>query len=547
MPHTSSSIVEGLTRRIFSEHTMGAASHSPGMGEMLEAHFTTSPVPSAPRHRTPGLGIDLMQVDATSRRDRIHRFAARGVVVFLLVDLCVLLWMGWVRVRKWWTDEPHPVHKAVPVSTGSQIGLKPVAEAAPKTPAVVAPSTVATTKPGPAPVSNIVAETGNKKDTSAPPTLPTLPQASVMNLPLPALPGLDLGNPLTRPPAELMNSTGDLVAPSTIASINPPFPSSSPPETPKTTVSNDTKPVLDSTPPMAAPNAILAPIITDPSKSPSSPPPIPPLPSDPLKPPPEVAMTLAKADHLPMAFGPTEPVDPPPPAQPDVATHPPADLPVSKIIETGVPPEAASALKAVKAFLAATTWKERLQWSQKPETIKAAMEKHYRTFPDGPVNVTHVDFIQRFPSKGDTPPYCMFEVRGPSMTHPVLMLVDQPLKKDARVDWETFIEFKDDLLFKFLKKSSTTPGRFRVMMRRAHVFDKDLPDRENKAGFEVFTPNSDFKGSVYVRKGSDTSRQLDIKLPWNNDVPVIVELIWRGQGEQTWVELQSVVSYGWRA
>ena len=90
----------------------------PGMGEILEDHFTHTGVSGITRHRAPGLGIDLMQVedsDQSERRNRRGRIALRGVIVFIIVDLCLVGWFGWARVKKWWTYEPQVIHKAVPV------------------------------------------------------------------------------------------------------------------------------------------------------------------------------------------------------------------------------------------------------------------------------------------------------------------------------------------------------------------------------------------------------------------------------------------------
>jgi hypothetical protein len=114
------------------------------------------------------------------------------------------------------------------------------------------------------------------------------------------------------------------------------------------------------------------------------------------------------------------------------------------------------------------------------------------------------------------------------------------------VDWECFIEFKDDLLLQFLENKNTPPQRFRVMMRRKHYFDKDVPNMSGKDGFELKQPSASFEGHVFVVKDSPLGKEVASKLPWGMDMPVIAELVWKSSGKNSWVEIQSIPSYGWR-
>ena len=159
---------------------------------------------------------------------------------------------------------------------------------------------------------------------------------------------------------------------------------------------------------------------------------------------------------------------------------------------------------------------------------------------------TAIEFMQRFPAKNGLPAYCMFEVRGPKLPHPVLLLVDQPAKKDAQVDWEAFVEFQNGTLNRFFAARTSEARRFRVVVRRRHAFEKGVPDLDNKDSFEVSHPGAGETFPVYVSRKSETGKDLANKLPWNNDLPAIVELLWHKQGSQEWVELRSLVANGWK-
>jgi hypothetical protein len=211
-----------------------------------------------------------------------------------------------------------------------------------------------------------------------------------------------------------------------------------------------------------------------------------------------------------------------------------------------LPAEAKSALQALENFLDAADWKARSAFVQKADAVRPAMEKHAAAGGDGPIVVEEIDFLERYPSKAGIPPYCMFEVSGGSLKHPVLTLVEQSPKDGVRVDWEAFTEFKDDLLLRFLEKKGAPPQKFRGLLRRKHYFDKDVPDIAAKDAFELEQPNAHFEGHVFVPRNSAVGKQLANQLPWGQDMPVIAELVWKSDAKVWWVQIDSIVSYGWR-
>jgi len=214
---------------------------------------------------------------------------------------------------------------------------------------------------------------------------------------------------------------------------------------------------------------------------------------------------------------------------------------------SAVPVEAEPALAALNSFLNAANWRERLKWSQKPEAARSAMEKYYQGSTGGPIKAGRIDFLKRYPAAKGAPAYCMFEVTGGDIKHPVLALVEQISKNEARVDWEAFMEFKDEALEKFLQTKDAPASRFRVMIRRQHSYDKDVPDLLLKDCFELFQPRKDFTARVFCPKGGATQRQLSTQLPWDMEMAVIVELAWRKKGRYQWVEIASVPNYGWKS
>ena len=157
-----------------------------------------------------------------------------------------------------------------------------------------------------------------------------------------------------------------------------------------------------------------------------------------------------------------------------------------------------------------------------------------------------IELIERYTNSSAGVPYCMFEVRGGNLKHALLMLVDEPTKGAPRVDWEAFAEFKDHLLWDFLEKPGAPKQKFRVLMRRKHYFDKDVPNMDDKESFMLLQPGSDAEGHVFAPRDSAPTRQLAQHLGWGDTISAIIELTWRKQDSHRWVEIATVNNYGWR-
>ena len=174
------------------------------------------------------------------------------------------------------------------------------------------------------------------------------------------------------------------------------------------------------------------------------------------------------------------------------------------------------------------------------------MEAYYSTHPDGPIQPNRLEFIQRHPIKNDVPAYSMFEMQGAGANHPILIFVDEHPKSDSKVDWQSFVEFKEDRLKVFLESPGAAPVHVRVIMHRKHAYDKDVPEINTKDSFEIVQPGAPYSGSVFVPQGSPCAKLLGGKLSWNTELAVIIELSWRKQGSFHWIEVTSIVSWGWK-
>lgn len=227
-----------------------------------------------------------------------------------------------------------------------------------------------------------------------------------------------------------------------------------------------------------------------------------------------------------------------------VALSPNAASP--RIFENATP-ESQGAVDALKQFLAAPNWKERQKVVQTADKVRPLMEQYYHQNPDGPIAVRQIQLMRhdKAPNTGG-PPHCVFQVSGGDLKQPLPVMVEEE-GNNWKVDWLTFTEFKDELLQRFLESYQDEPKRFHVMMRRTHYFDDDIPGLDKLVCFEIQPPMPGFAGHVFARRATPLAQDLDRYVGWEvSKAAAIVEIQWRKEGGQQWVELTGVPQYNWR-
>lgn len=536
-------VASALVPETLPDEETAEAANQPGMGEMLATGVATGgPLNLPGQESRPWLHVPLVMVGSSPRRERrlrLNRIAMIGVISFLLVDLLLLLWFCRKPIASWLSSPaqaaalPQPDPRPETGARGAD--SEPAATAAAgresppvptdqvpsaQNPALVAPETAAppaTAEDAPVPMAIPVTDfPGEPAQAGA-----SIPAPAPMAAPVPAAVPAPATETMPAPAPALAAMPGDLPAPVPPAAADQPPAPATTPEAPTTmTLANSPPPIP---PPLPGDLPTGSGAAMEPALAPGE------VPYGGLPPPPP-DMALPNGP-IPDMSGPAV----------TLVTTPATDVKVSKL-----PKEAQSAVEVLRKFLDAPTWRDRLTLVQKADSLRAALEKNPGQFADGPIRVGQIDFVDRYVNKNGVPPYCMFELSGGSLEHPVLTLVEQSTKTGVRVDWEAFMDFKEDLMLKFLETKGAPNSKFRVMLRRKHYFDKDVPEVTSKDAFEVKQPHGHFQGHIFVPKKSSLAQQLAIQLGWGMDMPVIAELGWKTDGKNHWVELVAISSYGWR-
>lgn len=523
-------------RTVFDSREREAA-EMPGMGEMLAGgkaaaaeHEHEHELGSKSVLHVPFLPVNDGREEA--RQARWRRLTIIGVVAFVVLDVAVALWLFRKPLQERFggasTDDAAATsHSPRTPSKVSGLGQARTGPVGTPEAEVTKPSAPVTPE---APVTSpAVARPG--QEGSAPP-LATLPEGVLSPSMKSAAPNSSAVVPsTTAPPSDPPGAAQALSAvplaiplPGAVGAANVPT------AIPVVPSSTNAEPVAMVPAPIIPPAPPEAPKVENPTTLPAGAavPPPPPLPASANEP--STPLGTGAMQSASLALEPLPPV-PATPTEPRIGK---------------LPVEAKGALQTLRTFLDAPTWEQRAAVSLKGEALKGAMEKHAAMFGDGPTRVEAISFVQRYPSKNGVPPYCMFEVSGGALRLPVMVLVEESPKSGIRVDWEAFVDFKDGLLLRFLSDHSLPAQKFRVMLQRHHYFEDDVPDVDGKDSFKAIQPNTDFIANVFLPKGSPVARQLSSKLTWGEDIPVIAELVWRTDGKLHWVEIASIVSYGWR-
>ena len=215
-------------------------------------------------------------------------------------------------------------------------------------------------------------------------------------------------------------------------------------------------------------------------------------------------------------------------------------------VKLDVTPEAKPAADALQKFLNATNVRERLRHTLAAEAMQPLMERYYTVNGDGPIHVDSITLVRldKKPQVGGGA-HAVFGVESKTWEFPVpVMLEEGP--DGFRVDWLSFVEFKDRILERFFKNYQEGPARFHVGITRTHYFEDVVPNSDNKDAFRVSpAPPNPYQATIFVDKDSVLGRELRDKIPWGSQVWAIVELEWMKLGTQQWVELAAVPQLNW--
>lgn len=247
--------------------------------------------------------------------------------------------------------------------------------------------------------------------------------------------------------------------------------------------------------------------------------------------PPVVAPPVLPPPVTPPLVEPTQPSE-------QSATPPPVEESPLKVIPA---PEA-----ALKAFLAAPDWKARALHVLHPGETSPKMEAYHATTADGPTAYTS---LRADASHGDGEKNArllsyLIATEALPDGFPVA-LVETP--EGWKVDWETFVEFRDDHFGRFAAGQGGDAGDFHVLVRNTHYFGEPFPGSGKLTAFRLDPPLPDRNHYAFVPTGSDLHKTLAGVTEWGRPFAPVLQLVRKQHGDRKFhLEIESILAPNWR-
>lgn len=211
-----------------------------------------------------------------------------------------------------------------------------------------------------------------------------------------------------------------------------------------------------------------------------------------------------------------------------------------------IPEKAQPAADALRKFLAATTLEERLRYTLGADLMQPLMERYYARSQEGAVMVDRIQFLRLEPNPElGTGSHCIFSLENKTWEFPVPVMLEEQAD-GFKVDWLSFVEFKDRLLEKFFKGYQEGSIQAHVGIMRHHYFEDGVPNADRKDAFRITpAPPNTFQASAFIDKDSAFGQEMRKRLPWDKHTWAIVVLEWKKLGTQQWVEVTSMPQTHW--
>jgi hypothetical protein len=239
----------------------------------------------------------------------------------------------------------------------------------------------------------------------------------------------------------------------------------------------------------------------------------------------------------------------PPPAVPPPSVDPATKVPSVPPVEKPAPVNKTSlesAQATLKAFLEAPDWAARSAYVLSPNRVRPKMEAYARNNNDGstPFTTITVEHSQVDAASGTT--LFIFKVESPAVAGGIPVAVLET-KKAWLVDWESFVEFRDDQFKEFSEGPSDHVGEFHVIVTAPDSSAGNHVENETYASFVVAPPLPGRQKTAFIKKSNPFYTQLrDATLDGRPFAPVLKITKATTQDGRSYLEILSIEASDWR-
>jgi hypothetical protein len=205
----------------------------------------------------------------------------------------------------------------------------------------------------------------------------------------------------------------------------------------------------------------------------------------------------------------------------------------------------ATAEATLRAFLEAPDWASRSAYVLFPEKIRAAMEAYSQQAPDGPTAFKAITPKQTQLDEATGYTLMIFFVATEAFPTGIPTAV-QETADGWRVDWQAFVEFRDQLFQKFVEGPIGRTGRFHLIVSQPPPAAEVNRANEHFMSVVVNAPLNPTQQAAYVKKASEASATLRAATPADEFFTPVLEIAKRGTPDgKTYLEILEVVASNW--
>ena len=245
---------------------------------------------------------------------------------------------------------------------------------------------------------------------------------------------------------------------------------------------------------------------------------------------------------------PAPPPSPPAPVDPIIPSAPePAPQPVTEPEPPAPQPLKTSAVAeaALKAVLDAPDWTTRSAHVLHPETTRQAMEEYFRQVPDGPTSYQSISIQNSYTDKKSGNTLFIFQVVTDQHPAGIPVAVSET-SSGWLIDWQTFVEFRDDLFRSFADGPSGKTGRFHLIVSAPPPPRAAKTENEHFAAFLLEPPLPDRQRLAYVRKSAEIHTMLSAATQADAALTPVLQLTTRESPDgKPYLEITDMIATDW--
>lgn len=227
----------------------------------------------------------------------------------------------------------------------------------------------------------------------------------------------------------------------------------------------------------------------------------------------------------------------------------PSHLPSPDSLHYDGPANKLSSPEVVQAFLNAPNWEARLSYSYQGESLREAIRDYHQEIPFPVVAKYSLTLFQEETSPDFSGPYRIYlaETADNPMGVPLIVRKDGDY---ARVDWETFSEFHDQLFVKFLANEGPERTDFRLVAQQVSDFEGAPEKASDYFLFELNPPygkRQEHTTYAVAKRTSKIGKALNEVISLN-DYPLAVILKFRKPSPSDarhFLVIEDYVAEGW--